>query len=86
MAAFCPCLKSLLEAKVKRFILIALIKEISKKPIRDFVLLFSLMKNNLIKYIKLQKKNYKINGSKNKGTSRSRMELNPMFKQRLREL
>ena len=28
VAAFCPCLKSLPEAKVKRFILIALTKEV----------------------------------------------------------
>ena len=32
VAAFCPCLKSLPEAKVKRFILIALTKEVSKSP------------------------------------------------------
>ena len=31
VSAFCPCLKSLPEAKVKRFILIALTKEVSKK-------------------------------------------------------
>jgi hypothetical protein len=31
VAAFCPCLKTPPEAKVKRFILIALTKEISKK-------------------------------------------------------
>jgi hypothetical protein len=30
VAAFCPCLKSLHEPKVKRFILIALTKEVSK--------------------------------------------------------
>jgi hypothetical protein len=29
-ATFCPCLKSLLEAKVKRFMLIALTKEVLK--------------------------------------------------------
>jgi hypothetical protein len=48
VAAFCPCLKSLPEAKVKRFILIALIEEVSKKKkktITDFVLWLSLMKN-----------------------------------------
>jgi hypothetical protein len=31
VAGFCPCLESLLEAKVKRFILIALTKEVFKK-------------------------------------------------------
>ena len=45
VAAFCPCLKSLPEAKVKRLELIeltALTKEVSKKPSRDFVLWLSL--------------------------------------------
>jgi hypothetical protein len=42
VATFCPCLKSLPEAKVKRFRLIALTKEVSKKLSRDFVLWLSL--------------------------------------------
>jgi hypothetical protein len=54
-AAFCPCLKSLPESKVKRFILIALTKEVSKKPSRDFVLWLSLLKNVLNKCNKLRK-------------------------------
>ena len=36
VAAFCPYLKSLPEAKVKRFILIALTKEVSKELSKDF--------------------------------------------------
>jgi hypothetical protein len=60
VAALCPCLKSLPESKVKRFILIALTKVVSKKPSRDFVLWLSLMKSILNKYSKLRKKNYKI--------------------------
>jgi hypothetical protein len=32
VAGFCPCLKNLAEAKVKRFILIALTKKISTPP------------------------------------------------------
>ena len=44
VATFCPCLKNLPEAKVKRLVLIALTKEVSKKPSRDFVLWLSLMK------------------------------------------
>jgi hypothetical protein len=55
VSAFCPCLKSLPEAKVKRFILIALTKEVSKKPIRDFALWLSLMKSILNKHSKLRK-------------------------------
>jgi len=34
VAAFCPFLKNLPEAKVKRFVLIALTKEVSEKPNR----------------------------------------------------
>ena len=34
LAAFCPCLKSLPEAKVKGFMLVTLTKEVSKKPSR----------------------------------------------------
>ena len=32
VAAFCPCAKNLFEAKVKRFILTTLTKEVSKIP------------------------------------------------------
>jgi hypothetical protein len=87
-------LRGLPETKVKRFILIALTKEVSKKPSRDFALIlwFSLMKSILIKHSKLQKEKYKMEknkmyGSKNKGAAGSRMELNPAFKEinRLRE-
>jgi hypothetical protein len=53
VAAFYPCLKSLLVAKVKGFILIALTKEVFKKPSTDFVLWLSLMKSVLIKLCKL---------------------------------
>jgi hypothetical protein len=62
VATFCPCLKSLLEAKVKRLRLIALTKDVSKKPSRDFVLWLSLMKS-LNKHSKLRKEKYKIYGS-----------------------
>jgi hypothetical protein len=41
VATFCPCLKSLPEAKVKRLILSTLTKEVSKKPSRDVVLWLS---------------------------------------------
>jgi hypothetical protein len=54
MVPFCPCLKSLPEAKLKRFILIALDKgNLKKKPTGDFVLWINLMKNILIKHNKL---------------------------------
>jgi hypothetical protein len=55
VAVFCPCLKSLPEAKVKGFILIALTKEVLEKPIIDFGLWLSLMKNILNKCSKLRK-------------------------------
>ena len=67
VAGFCPCLKSLFEAKVKRLILIALTNEVSKKSSRDFVLWFNCMKNILIKCNKLQKEKHNMYGSKNKG-------------------
>jgi hypothetical protein len=65
-----PSLKSLPEAKVKRLGLIALIaltKEVSKKPSRDFVLWLSLTKRNLNQHSKLKKAKYKIYGSSIKG-------------------
>jgi hypothetical protein len=55
VATFCPCLKCLLQAKVKRLRLIALTKEVSEMPITDFVLWLSLMKDILNKCSKLGK-------------------------------
>jgi hypothetical protein len=55
VATFCPGLKSLPEAKVKRLGLIAVIaltKEVSEKPSRDFVLWLSLTKRSLNKHSK----------------------------------
>jgi hypothetical protein len=62
VTTFYPCFKSLPEAKVKRFGLMALTKEISKQPSRDFVLWLSLMKRSLNKHSKLRKEEYKIYG------------------------
>lgn len=64
VAAGCPCLKSLPEPKVKRFIFIALKKEASKKKTnRDFVLWLNLMKNILNIHRKLRKKKCEISSS-----------------------
>jgi hypothetical protein len=55
---FCPCLKSLPEAKVKRFRLIPLLKEISRHPdinSVEWLLNFSLTKTVLMKRSKLRK-------------------------------
>ena len=60
VASFCSCLKSLSEADVKRFKLIALMKEDSKKPYRLFLWL------SLIN-CKLRKKKYEICGWSTKG-------------------
>ena len=79
VATFCPCMKSLPEAKVKRLRLIALTKEVSKKPSRDFVLWLSLMKRSLNKHSKLRKEKYKIYGSSIKGVPGSEMEQNLVF-------
>ena len=79
VATFCPCLKNLPEAKVKRLVLIALTKEVSKKPSRDFVLWLSLRKRSLNKHSKLRKEKYKIYGSSIKGVPGSEMEQNSVF-------
>ena len=66
----CGCILPLSEeseSMVKRFILIALTKEVSKKPSRDFVLWLSLMKSILNKCSKLRKEKHKIYGSNIKG-------------------
>lgn len=88
VAAFCHCPKSLLKVKVKRFILIALIKKVSKYPgINSIVWLlkFTLTKSFLMKSRKLKK--IQMCGSESKSAPGSAMELNPVFKEmnRLRE-
>lgn len=58
VSTFCPCLKSLPEAKVKRFRLITLSKEILKQPSLDPVLWFTLMKKIFMKGSKLKKEKF----------------------------
>jgi hypothetical protein len=65
---------------VKGFKLIALAKEISKQPIIDSVLWFTLMKSGFCKWHKLHKKKYKIYGSGIKGAPGSTVELSPVFR------
>jgi hypothetical protein len=79
VATFCPCLRSLSEAKVKKLRLIALTKEISKKLIRDFVLWLSLMKRSLNKHSQLKRKIIKYMVRVLKGVPGSEMEQNPVF-------
>jgi hypothetical protein len=80
VAAFCPCLKNLPEAKVKRFILIVLTKEISKNPSRNIVFWLSLMKSILNKHSKLlRKEKYKIMVSSIKEGPGSEIELSFVF-------
>ena len=79
LATFCSCLKSLPEAKVKSLRLIALSKEVSKKPSRDFVFWLSLMKRCLNKHSKLRKEKYKTYGSSIKGVPGSVMAQNLVF-------
>jgi hypothetical protein len=67
---------------VKRLGLIAflaLTKEVSKKPSRDFVLWLSLTKRSLNKHSKLRKAKHKIYGSSMKRIPGSEMEQNPVF-------
>jgi hypothetical protein len=66
VVTFCPSLKSVLGAKVERFILIALTKEISKEPNGDFVFWLRVVKSILNKHSKLRKEKYKMYGSSNK--------------------
>jgi hypothetical protein len=80
MGVFCPYVKSLPKAKVKKFILIALTKKISKNPSRDFVLSSSVMKSVLNQYSELRKEKYKMYDSSIKGAPGSEMELYPVFK------
>jgi hypothetical protein len=79
MATFCPWLRSLPGAKIKRFILIALTEEVSKRPSRDLVLWLSLVRSILKKYSRIRKENYKIYGLNIKKVPGSRMEPNPIF-------
>ena len=65
VAVFCYCTKSLPEAKVKRFRLIALTKVVSKQPGLDSVvwfLNFTFRKSLLMNRSKLQKEKYKTYG------------------------
>ena len=62
-STFCPCLRSLPEASVKRFRLIALKKEVSKQPGINstvWLLKFTLQKNILMKRSKRRKEKHKI--------------------------
>jgi len=54
---FCPCLKSMPEAKVKRLRIVALTEKVSETLILDFVLWLSLVKSILNKYSKMRKEN-----------------------------
>ena len=65
VAAFCPCPKSLPEAKVKRFRLIALTKKVSKRSGIDSavrLLKFTLRKRLLMTRSELPKEKYKLYG------------------------
>ena len=82
VAAFCHCLKSQPVAKVKRFRLIALKREVSKQPTINSVvwlLKFVVMKSVLMKRKKMRKENYKTYGSRINSAPGSCMELNLMF-------
>jgi hypothetical protein len=59
MAAFCPCLESLPEAKMKRLKLIAVTMEVSEMLIIDFVFWLRLIKNILKSIASLEGKNIK---------------------------
>jgi hypothetical protein len=79
VATFCPWLKSLPEAKVKRLGLVALTLKVSEMPIINFVLWLNLKKSILNKHGKLWNENYKIYGFSITGAPESKMELSPVF-------
>ena len=74
MTAFCPCPKSLPEAKMMRCPLIALAREISKQSVPWF----TLMKKVLVKWSKLSKEKYKMYSLSIKEAPGSGMELNKL--------
>lgn len=81
MAPFQHFLGSLPEAKVKRFRLVALRKEVSKNPSIDFTLWLTLLKSILMRHNKPRKGKYTIYHSNNKEALESKMEMNHMFKE-----
>ena len=80
VAALCSCLKSLPEAKEKRFILIALAKEVSKNRKREVVFWISSLSSVLNRHSKIRREKYKIYGLSIKGAPTSKMEMNPVYK------
>lgn len=56
-----------------------MVKDVSKKPSRDFVLWLGLMESILIKHSKVRKEKYKIYDLSIKGAPGSRIQLSPMF-------
>ena len=83
VAGFRPCLKNLPEAKVKRFRLILLAKEISRQPSLDSVVWLLLVTLTQIYNKKEQGEleKYKMYNLRRKGAPGSGMELSPVFKE-----
>ena len=84
VAAFCPCPKSLPEAKVKRFGLISLAEEISTQPSIDSAVWLSVV---ILTHRFIMKKSRKMYNLRRKRAPGSGMELIPAFKEigRLRQ-
>ena len=66
------------EAKVKKYRLVILPKEVAKKPGINFVLQFTLVRTIWQSMASLKRKIYKMYASKSKRASESGMELNPL--------
>ena len=87
VAAFYCCLKSLPEAKVKRFPINCFDKGSFETLWYKFCFVVTevhSLKSILMKMSKLKKEKYKLYSSKNKGAPGSKIELNPTFKDRNR--
>ena len=78
--AFCLCLKSLPEAKVRKFRLLVLANKISKQPSIDR-LCPVVLKNILMECSKISKEKYKIYDSRVKWAPECGVELKSVFKE-----
>ena len=67
---FSPCLKSLPEVNIKKFILIALTKEVSKKHSTEFFFWFSLMNSILIRHMPSKGKVQNVQFKESRGTKK----------------
>ena len=81
VAAFCPCPKTLPEAKLKSFGLMALAEEISRQSIHSVSWLLMATLIQIVKRNKLSKKKHKMYSLKEKEAPGNILELSLGFKE-----